>query len=51
MIFLGPPLPLHGQLFVLVETSGEIRLLALEAETGSLLWSRALTMVDRQQMS
>ena len=47
-VFLGPPLPLHGQLFVLVETSGEIRLLALEAESGSLLWSQALALVDRE---
>ena len=32
--FLGPPLPLMGQLYVLAETKGEIRLLALEAATG-----------------
>ena len=31
--FLGPPLPLMGQLYVLAETKGEMRLLALDAAT------------------
>ena len=48
MTFLGPPLPLHGQLFVLVEVAGEIRLLALEAKTGGLLWEQSLAAVDRE---
>jgi outer membrane protein assembly factor BamB/tetratricopeptide (TPR) repeat protein len=45
--FLGPPLPLLGQLFVLAEVRGEIRLLALEASTGNLLWSQQLAVADQ----
>ncbi|MDY0165501.1 MAG: PQQ-binding-like beta-propeller repeat protein [Thermoguttaceae bacterium] len=45
--FLGPPLPLRGQLFVLAETKEEIRLLALDAATGDLLWAQPLAMVEQ----
>ena len=45
--FLGPPLPLRGQLYVLAEVPGEIRLMALDAATGELLWSQQLTMVEQ----
>jgi outer membrane protein assembly factor BamB len=45
--FLGPPLPLRGQLYVLAEVRDEIRLMALEAATGELLWSQQLTMVEQ----
>jgi outer membrane protein assembly factor BamB len=45
--FLGPPLPLRGQLYVLAEVRDEIRLLALEASSGNLLWSQQLTMVEQ----
>ncbi|MFZ5829061.1 MAG: PQQ-binding-like beta-propeller repeat protein [Planctomycetota bacterium] len=42
--FLGPPLPLQGQLYVLAEVKGEgaIVLMALDAETGELLWTQSL---------
>jgi len=40
--FLGPPLPLMGQLYVLGETRNEIRLWVLEAQTGRLIWSQQL---------
>lgn len=46
--FLGPPLPLMDQLFAIAEVKGEIRLLALEAKSGHLLWSQQLADVDRQ---
>ena len=46
-IFLGPPLPLRGQLYVLAEVNDEIRLLALDADTGSTLWSQQLAVVQR----
>jgi len=46
MFFLGPPLPLAGQLYVLAESKGEIRLLALEAATGELLWSQQLALAE-----
>ena len=45
--FLGPPLPLTGQLYVLAEAKGEIRLLALDAGSGDLLWSQQLAVVER----
>jgi outer membrane protein assembly factor BamB/tetratricopeptide (TPR) repeat protein len=47
--FLGPPLPLMGQLYVLAESKGQgaIVLLALDAQTGNLLWSQALAVVER----
>lgn len=44
--FLGPPLPLNGQLYCLVESRGEIRLLVLAPETGQEEWSQLLTMTD-----
>ncbi len=44
--FLGPPLPLEGTLYVLGEKKGEIRLFALEATTGRVLWSQALVVVE-----
>ncbi len=45
--FLGPPLPLMGQLYVLAEMKGEIRLLALDAANGNLLWSQQLAIVEQ----
>lgn len=46
--FLGPPLPLRGQLFVLAEAKEEIRLLVLDPnDKGKLLWSQQLTTVER----
>lgn len=45
--FLGPPLPLGGRLYVLAELKGEIRLLALEAETGEVVWSQQIAVVER----
>ena len=44
--FLGPPLPLRGQLYVMAEIKDEIRLLALDGATGKLLWSQQLAMVE-----
>jgi outer membrane protein assembly factor BamB/tetratricopeptide (TPR) repeat protein len=46
--FLGPPLPLMGQLYVLAETKGEIRLLALDAGNGNVSWSQQLLAVVEQ---
>ena len=42
--FLGPPLPLMGQLYVLAEIQGEIRLLVLDPATGKELWSQQLAV-------
>jgi len=43
--FLGPPLPLLGDLYVLAEIEGEVRVLALNAETGDVLWQQQLAVV------
>lgn len=45
--FLGPPLPLAGQLYCLTEKAGEIQLLALSAKTGQVEWSQQLAMLER----
>jgi len=46
--FLGAPLPLMGQLYVLGETRNDVRLLVLEAQTGRLLWSQQLGVVGQE---
>ena len=44
--FLGPPLPLRGQLYVMAEIKDEMRLLALDGASGKLLWPQQLAMVE-----
>ncbi len=44
--FLGPPLPVMGQLYVLAEVVGELRLIALNPRTGKLEWQQQLAHVD-----
>jgi outer membrane protein assembly factor BamB len=44
--FLGPPLPLGGQLYALAESKKRISLVALEAKTGQLLWTQPLCDVE-----
>jgi outer membrane protein assembly factor BamB/tetratricopeptide (TPR) repeat protein len=44
--FLGPPLPLEGKLYAMVEINGEIRLVVLDAKHGSLLWQQQLVHVE-----
>jgi outer membrane protein assembly factor BamB len=49
--FLGAPLPLRGQLYVIAEIKDEIRLLCLDpANRGKLLWSQQLAMVEQGVM-
>jgi outer membrane protein assembly factor BamB len=48
--FLGPPLPLWGQLYVLAEVKSEIRLLALDGVTGDLLWSQQLATAEQDPL-
>ncbi len=48
--FMGPPLPLAGLLYALVEIDSEVRLVALDhhAEEGRrVLWSQSLCMVEQ----
>lgn len=48
--FLGPPLPLNGQLYVLAEIKGEIRVIALDYDGASAksTWTQQLTFVDAE---
>jgi outer membrane protein assembly factor BamB len=48
--FLGVPLPLGGQLFVLVEKQQELRLACLDTERGGLHWTQLLATA-RDKMS
>jgi outer membrane protein assembly factor BamB/predicted Zn-dependent protease len=48
--FLGPPLPLMGQLFVMAEIKGEIRLVVVDAETGRYQWSQQLAVVGQRNI-
>ena len=47
--FLGPPLPVSNELYVLVEELGEIRLDVLQAGTGRLLWSQPLAELEENR--
>ncbi len=44
--FLGPPLPLAGQLYLLAEVNAEIRLVVLDSQSGQLQWAQQLAHVD-----
>jgi outer membrane protein assembly factor BamB len=45
--FLGPPLPAMGRLYVVSEFKQQMRLLCLRPESGRLVWSQPLAMMDR----
>lgn len=47
--YLGAPLPIGDQLFVLVEERGEIRLDVLAAADGTLLWSQPLAELEEER--
>ena len=47
--YMGAPLVLGDQLFVLVEERGEIRLDVLAAADGAVLWSQPLAELDDEQ--
>ncbi len=49
--FLGPPLPLAGRLYVLVESNSELKLICLDAAKGETVWTQTLaTARDRMLM-
>ncbi|RMG34151.1 MAG: hypothetical protein D6725_14755 [Planctomycetota bacterium] len=50
VFFLGPPLPLDGRLYVLAEEGGDIRLLCLDADHGTLLWAQTIASPDLSVM-
>ncbi len=41
--FLGPPMPMAGHLYCLVEFNNEVQLNVLEAKTGHMVWSQPLS--------
>jgi outer membrane protein assembly factor BamB len=43
--FMGPPLPLLGQLYAIVEVNRELRLVVLDAETGRQEWTQQIAHV------
>jgi outer membrane protein assembly factor BamB len=47
--FLGAPLPVGDELYVLVEEKGEIRLDVLDGATGRVAWSQPLAEVDEDR--
>jgi outer membrane protein assembly factor BamB len=52
VLFLGPPLPLEGLLWVLVEKQQKMVLYALDPATGNMRWSQNLGAVsDKIQMN
>lgn len=46
VFFLSPPLPIEDKLYSVGEVNGEVRLLALDKQTGQLLWSQQLASID-----
>jgi outer membrane protein assembly factor BamB len=46
--FLGPPLPLNGVLYSIIELKQAITLVAIDAATGKLQWQQELLMLDEQ---
>ncbi|MEM8678534.1 MAG: PQQ-binding-like beta-propeller repeat protein [Planctomycetota bacterium] len=44
--FMGVPLPLEDELFLLAELQDEIRLCVLDTETGQLKWSQQIAQVE-----
>ena len=45
LVFLGPPLPLDGQLYVIAEIVDAIHLVAFSPRSGELLWSQQLALI------
>jgi outer membrane protein assembly factor BamB/tetratricopeptide (TPR) repeat protein len=44
--FLGAPLALAGRLYALAERSGEIRLISIDAKSGTVDWAQQLVVVE-----
>ena len=44
--FLGPPLPLDGRLYVMLELAGDINLCCLDPATGGEIWRQQLVAVE-----
>lgn len=46
VFFLGPPLPLFGNLYLVAELNHELRLVVLDAATGKQQWSQQLAHME-----
>lgn len=46
VFFLGPPLPVGDEVFCVGEQNGEIRLFALDAAAGNLVWSQQIALIN-----
>ncbi|GAB5405760.1 MAG: PQQ-binding-like beta-propeller repeat protein [Aureliella sp.] len=49
-LFLGPPLPVDGKLYCMVEARGQVTLTVLDADDGSILWQQQLVSTPQGQM-
>jgi len=49
--YLGAPLVIGDQLFVLVEERGEVRLDVLDASSGRVVWTQPLAELDEEQQA
>lgn len=49
--FLGPPLAVGGELFVMAENAGDVVLACLDADDGSLRWSQTLLSIESMGVS
>jgi len=49
--FLGPPLPIDGRLYVLLELAGDICLSCLDPDTGEEIWRQQLVAVESGTIS
>ena len=49
--FLGPPLPVQGKLFVLLEINSEVCVAAIDPKTGKLEWQQQLVQLESRTIN
>ena len=49
--FLGPPLPVQGKLFVLMEMNAEVCVAAVDPKTGKLEWQQQLVQLESRTIN
>ncbi|MFM7073589.1 MAG: PQQ-binding-like beta-propeller repeat protein, partial [Planctomycetota bacterium] len=49
--FLGPPLPVQGKLFVLMEINSEVCVAAIDPKTGKLEWQQQLVQLESRTIN
>lgn len=45
--FIGPPLAVHGRLFCVTESAGDLSAVALNPETGAVIWKQRIAYTQR----